>query len=294
MDVSIIIINYNTKELTLNCIKSIIDKTKDINYEIILVDNNSTDGSKELFSSLDNIAYHYLDVNIGFGRANNYGVKYSKGKYIFFLNPDTILMNNAIKILYETINNKKEVGAVGGNLYQENNIPTISFFRIFPSFKSEFNSYLGNVFLKLRYGKSINFNYSKKIINVKYIIGADLMMSKYLFEDLGGFDPSYFMYYEETDLEYRIHKKGFKILNNPNAKIYHFEGKSTKFKLNRYILQYKSRKLFFLKNRGNFYYITINYLYIFILYLKLLYYKLKRNKEKIFEYSERIKVLKNI
>ena len=83
MDVSIIIVNYNTKKLTSECIKSIVEKTKGVDYEIILVDNASTDGSKEVFQKDDRITYIYNEINGGFGYGNNRGMEVAKGKYFF-------------------------------------------------------------------------------------------------------------------------------------------------------------------------------------------------------------------
>ena len=103
MDVSIIIVNYNTKDLTKKCIESVIKYTTNILYEIILVDNASMDGSKELFEKDIRIKYIYNSTKDGFGKANNLGLKYSSGKYVFLLNSDTILMNNAVYQFYKAM-----------------------------------------------------------------------------------------------------------------------------------------------------------------------------------------------
>ena len=97
MDVSVIIVNYNTKRLTMECINSLRKHIANISYEVILVDNHSTDGSQELFAAMDGITYLYSKENLGFGRANNLGAKYAKGKYLLLLNSDTLLLNNAIE-----------------------------------------------------------------------------------------------------------------------------------------------------------------------------------------------------
>jgi len=101
MDVSIIIVNYNTLGLTSDCIESIVDKTSDLEYEIILVDNASTDSSKAVFSQDPRVRYIYSDRNLGFGRANNLGIREATGRYLFFLNSDTILLNNAVKYFFD-------------------------------------------------------------------------------------------------------------------------------------------------------------------------------------------------
>ena len=97
MDVSVIV-NYNTKALTKSCIESIFSETCGIEFEVILVDNASSDGSKELFQIDERIIFIESNVNLGFGKANNLGYKYATGKYIFLLNSDTLLKNNAIKL----------------------------------------------------------------------------------------------------------------------------------------------------------------------------------------------------
>ena len=101
MDVSIIIVNYNTKQVTQSCINSIVEHSHGFSYEIILVDNHSTDGSYALFSNDARIKYVYNEKNVGFGQANNIGYQYSTGDFIFLLNSDTLLLNNAIKLFYD-------------------------------------------------------------------------------------------------------------------------------------------------------------------------------------------------
>ncbi|MGL4998074.1 MAG: glycosyltransferase [Cetobacterium sp.] len=106
------------------------EKTSDVDYEIILVDNDSKDGSHEYFSNLklDNFKYIQSGSNLGFGKANNLGYKIAKGNKIFLLNTDTLLINNAINILYDEISKDSEIGVVGGNLYDIDMKPAHSFF----------------------------------------------------------------------------------------------------------------------------------------------------------------------
>ena len=127
--VSIIIVSYNTKELTKKAIQAVFDKTEGIEYEIIVVDNDSKDGSVEELKNTfqEKITVIESKENLGFGRANNLGIKQSKGKYIFLLNSDTELINNAIKIFYDYMEENKQVGVCGGNLYNENEIPEDSY-----------------------------------------------------------------------------------------------------------------------------------------------------------------------
>lgn len=249
-DVSIIIVNYNTIHLLLNTIKSIIKNTDDVLYEIIVVDNNSSDDSKVKLHQLygNKINYISLDSNIGFGRANNAALELAKGRNIFFLNPDTIILNNAVKLLSSFLDENKDVGVCGGNLYDENKHPTHSFQRFFPSIMLEINNLMFNIPLKMIYGRNPDFNFKDKPLNVAYITGADLMIKREILDLVGHFNHNFFMYYEETELCYRVKKKKFKIVSLPNAKIQHLEGKSFgESKINKTKLEmiYSSRLLFF-------------------------------------------------
>ena len=127
--VSIIMVNYNTKELTKKAIQAVFDKTEGVEYEIIVVDNDSKDGSVEELKKTfqDKIIIIESKENLGFGRGNNLGIKQAKGKYIFLLNSDTELINNAIKIFYDYMEQNEQVGICGGNLYNVNCVPEDSY-----------------------------------------------------------------------------------------------------------------------------------------------------------------------
>lgn len=241
MDVSIIIVNYNTEKLVIDCINSIINKTTNINYEIIVVDNNSDNGSFnkiiDTFPISSYINTNCLDIkfirneqNIGFGLANNEGFKQAKGEYLFCLNPDTIIVNNAIKILYDFMENNTECGACGGNLY-DLNMKYVHSFGYGDDIKSLLlrKSFLKFFFLReyikiKKYEKNID---RTKLQEVNHLTGADLMLrSNIMKNEIGGFSKNFFMYFEETELEIRLKRAGYKIFFVPDAKIIHLEGKS--------------------------------------------------------------------
>lgn len=226
MDVSIIIVNYNTASVTLNCINSVFEKTEGIDFEVILIDNASTDGSKEVFEADARIKYIYNKQNLGFGQANNKGISIAKGRNILFLNPDTLLLNNAVKILSDYLDNHAKTGACGGNLYDERMRSTHSYFMILPSIMWELNLLSKSSLEKVIWGKSSQFNHSQFPKKVGYICGADLMVKSDVLKQTGAFSPSFFMYFEETELSYRIKKAGYTIFSVPDAKIQHLEGKS--------------------------------------------------------------------
>lgn len=258
MDISIIVVNYNTINLVIDSIDSILQKTIGITYEIIIVDNNSSDNSEKiLYQKYQNsIIFIPLMENIGFGRANNEGIKISKGRNILFLNPDTLLINNAIKILSDYLDTHAEVGACGGNLYDENLEPTISYEMNFPSIFYEIDFYCGRILSCLFYGKNSKFNFTENIKSVAYISGADLMIRKKDLDVVGFFNDKFFMYYEETELCFRIKKNGFQLKNIPQARIQHLEGKSfgtSVININKLKIQEKSRNVFYSLCYSKFY-----------------------------------------
>ena len=117
MDVSVVIVNYNTKLLTVACIASVVENTRDVDYEIILVDNDSSDGTvDEVRKKYPDVIISQMDENVGFGRANNAGAELAKGKYLFLLNSDTVLIENSIKEFFDFMENNPKYSACGCNL----------------------------------------------------------------------------------------------------------------------------------------------------------------------------------
>ncbi|MCI6806143.1 MAG: glycosyltransferase family 2 protein [Prevotella sp.] len=223
MDVSIIIVTYNTRVLTSNCIDSIIQNTTGVSYEIILVDNASVDGSKQLFEKDNRITYIYNTVNVGFGRANNIGYKVAKGKYIFLLNSDTILQNNSVKIFRDAMDHMpSNVACIGSQLLNGDGLPTKSFGPFF-SF---------NVIIPKHVNQIIDYKIPDDGVPVDVIIGADMFIKKEVADIYGLFDPVFFMYQEENDMQRRYAAHGYisKIIEGP--KIVHLEGKSNKHTIN--------------------------------------------------------------
>ncbi|MBQ4407178.1 MAG: glycosyltransferase family 2 protein [Bacteroidales bacterium] len=236
MDVSIIIVNYNTCNLLRNCLNSIFKHTEDIDFEVIVSDNGSKDDSLEMIKhEFPQVVLVENNANLGFGTANNRGLKIAKGKYIFYLNSDTLLLNNAVKMFYdywETSPEKDEIGALGGNLLDENgNI--IHSYGYFPRPLKEiflFCRKIVLVYIKCvcrLFGCSLRLKKKNKTIQktgeVEYVTGADLFL---LNNELAYFDERFFLYYEETNLQWRLMKKGLKRLVIATPKIIHLCGKS--------------------------------------------------------------------
>lgn len=280
MDVSIIIVNYNTLNLLINCLNSIFEKTTKISFEVIIVDNNSSDGSEYVIKEIynDKVIYVKLLENIGFGRANNEGVKISKGRNLLFLNPDTVLINNAVEILSGYLDENPNVGICGGNLYDLYMKPTHSFQRTIPSLYTELDLLLLNIPSKFIYNKNLYFNYKFKPITVAYITGADLCISSILFNNINGFDPDFFMYFEETELSIRIKGKGYKIICNPEAKIQHLESQSFILKESQVRMYLKGRDLFYNKVHNRMHKKIADVLLVLNYKIRKLYFSIVKNE----------------
>lgn len=294
MDVSIIIVNYNTCKMTLECIDSICERTSGIVYEIIVVDNASVDGSRQLLGQDKRIHYLYSERNLGFGPANNLGLKYAKGRNIFFLNSDTLLINNAITILSDYLDQNENVGVCGGNLYSKEQKPTRSFARFLPSAADVLNE----IFLKLPsrivYGKSLYFNFTNCASDVAYITGADLMMKRKVLDEVGSFNPAFFMYYEETELCFRVRNTGYRLVSVPWARIIHLGGGSfdntatvNEKRVSSQIESFKCYLSLTHSDRGKNW---VSFLFRVLILERLLLYKIQRNRKKIalWKYVKRI------
>lgn len=254
MDVSVIIINYNTKQMTSECIDSVITHTWGLAYEIILVDNASSDGSKEFFENDPRVKYIYSETNRGFGSGNNIGAQVACGKYLFLLNSDTLLRNNAIKMLFDFSENRSGSCVCGAWLLNGNggsNMSEVPFPRmnIAEFFKS-----------KIQKRGLLDSSQNQE---VDAVCGADLFMQKDTFNNIGGFDEGIFMYGEEVELQYRLKKNNILRFVITGPQITHFGGGSaTSFSSNHFRSHF-----FFLKkhmSRINYYcartYYALNFL----------------------------------
>lgn len=300
MDVSIIIVNYKTIKLVTECIQSIISHTFGISYEIIVVDNNSGDDVRgrlnDSFGIGEKIKVLSLSENLGFGKANNEGFKIAKGRYFFCLNPDTILMNNAVKILADFLDEHPSVGACGGNLFDVNGKPNHSFRRYLPGFEWEFNVLAFYKLEKVKYRGNNEFNHAESPLSVGYITGADLMVRKNVIEQVHGFSPEFFMYFEETDLCYKIKRCGYDVVNVPQAHIIHLEGGSFSGgkaqKINKRAVEMSeiSRLVYYKKNTGQFKYYILNVIYMVSLLINEIVFMCTRNS--VWKYYEfKLKIL---
>lgn len=232
MDISIIIVNYNTTQLLIECIKSIYQHTTTADFEIIVVDNNSPNRDvKEVSEIFSDVKLLLSEKNLGFGGANNLGSSVAKGEYLFFLNPDTLFLNNCIHYFlsfYRANDQELKIGAVGSVLLDKNLNINGSYSEDYTTFSNEIvNSIKSNFTAPVRKEKFLVQDYKE----VAWVSGADLFIKKSEFNNIGGFDENIFMYYEEVDLQKRLNNMKLHnyIINGP--KIIHFEGGSFDIKM---------------------------------------------------------------
>ena len=235
MDVSIIIVNYNTKQLTSNCISSIVEKTVGISYEIILVDNASTDGSKELFEKDARVTYIYSERNGGFGYGNNIGMMVAKGKYFFLLNSDTLLVNNAIKEFFDYAEKDNKRRVYGCYLQHADGTYSNSYFS-FPAFTIK--DFLKRLCKEQNQTQNKETEFNAK--DVEAVSGADMFFNGEIYYLTKGFDENIFLYGEEGEWQYRMLKYGYTCHIISQPKIIHLEGKSMKMSPDKMAIKWKS------------------------------------------------------
>lgn len=243
MNASIIIVNYNTKELLFNCLNSIFENTKDISFEVIVSDNGSSDGSLEMIkANFPQVLLIENNMNLGFGKANNIGAENAKGEYLFFLNSDTILLNNAVKLFFDYAKLDSSNVLLGSYLYYPDGGISTSYGSFLKPFlwtlkKNIYDFYpeiLKKRLLQIQKNRS-NESLEEKFVD--FITAADLFIKQDVFKKIGGFDESFFMYHEDEDLGRTALKNGFKSKIIPQPKIVHLESKSSKVKYRKLMIQ---------------------------------------------------------
>lgn len=268
MQVSIIIVNYNTKGLLENCIRSIIKTTKEVTYEIIVVDNNSTDGSPDMVQNLfPHIRLLSNKENIGFSCANNMAYRSSKGDHLLFLNSDTLIQDGAIEEMIDYLNTHPQVGIVGPKILNPQQQPTRSYMR-FLDLKKLF---LGSKYFKIlvdveEYRIHFPFYDYASVRQVPWLSGACMMVKRNIFEEAGLFDEHYFLYLEDMDLCLQVSKLGYHIVYLPSAAITHVFGGSSSGRVENLIQLHKNSMAYYFKK--NF---PITHYWVARLYLRFFY-----------------------
>ena len=250
IDLSIIIVNWNTREYLLRCLKSVFGSENSPSWEVIVVDNGSQDGSgtevKQFFPKIHLIAN---EQNLGFAKATNQGLTHASGRYLLLLNPDTEVKQGAIDRFVHFIENHPDAGIAGGQLLNQDGSKQNSIAN-FPSLATELlNKTLLRRFFPEKFpGKERVY---LKPIEVDSVIGACMVVRREAMEKVGVLDEDYFLFFEETDWCYRMKKAGWKVFHVPQAEVVHFQGRGAELKKREAKVEYyHSRYHFFKKNRG--------------------------------------------
>lgn len=246
-DISIIIINWNTRQLLLDCIVSVYGTVHTASFEIFVVDNGSTDGSVgAVAEKFPNVSIIANTRNEGFAKANNAALRRMTGEFAVLLNSDTVLKEHSLDRMLAFMKTHPQAGMCGPQLlYGDGSKQTST--GVFPEFLSELTSASMVRLLSRR-----NPRAGKPVFNgptaVDFIIGACMFVRKAAIEEAGMLDEDYFFFYEEIDWCWRMNKKGRPVYHLPDIEIYHFGGQSTKnINLKARVESWRSRYLYFRK-----------------------------------------------
>ena len=294
-NLSFIIVNRNTRELVLDCLKSIYATVTDkLKFEIFVVDNGSTDGSAEAVSNgFPGVILIKNEQNLGFAKANNQALRQISAPYALLLNSDTLLTAGAVEEMFNFMESHPRTAIAGGQLLNRDGTRQNSF-ASFPSLATELlNKSLLRIILPGKYpGKRREYH---SPLPVDSVLGACMIVRARAMEDAGMLDENYFFFFEETDWCLRMKKKKWDVFFLPSAKIYHRQGESQKRqKAESRIEYYRSRYLFFSKNRSQFSLLILKTVLPFRLTLNLLlagtsslftFFLAEKPKEKFYVYG---------
>lgn len=252
-DLSIIIVNWNSTAYTLKCLESIYAQTQETAFEVIVVDNASPDGD------VGQVRQRYPDVmvmesaaNLGFARANNLGFRVSKGEYVVFLNPDTVLINPAFDLMLRRVRTLPSVGAAGCTLLNEDHSIQTAAIQTFPTI---LNQLLDLDLLRNRFPACPLWNIAPLFAGgtepsrVEVISGACVLFRREVFAQVGQFSEEYFMYAEDLDLCRKSVQAGFQNYYIPEGRIIHYGGKSS-VRRRAVVMKWRSILQYVAKHRG--------------------------------------------
>lgn len=257
IDLSIIIVNWNSWDYLQKCIMSIKENTDELKYEIIVVDNCSSD------NSVENISSKFPDViliknknNVGFPTANNQAFTIARGQYFLMLNPDTLVKNNTLYQSLRVLKNDDSIGCIGVKTLKGNGEILLSCARSFPSMRSKFweISYINIIFKKWKFFATSDMGYwdHNNSCDVDLLHGGYMMFPISIYRKIGGLDEKIPMFYEDMEYCCRIKKAGFRIYYLADVEIVHFVGVSSSKADQKWIISLycEAYYLYFLKYGG--------------------------------------------
>jgi GT2 family glycosyltransferase len=258
MDLSIIIVNWNSVKYLRECLESVLAERRGMDFEIIVVDNASYDGSDQIVSAeFPGVKYIQHTENSGFAVANNLGFKSSSGRNLLFLNPDTLIIGSAIRDMHEFLDGRPDAGAVGCRLLYSDRTLQLHSVQKYPTV---LNQALDIDYLKRRWPhwnlwglKALNQGGNQPEV-VEVVPGACVMVKRDVFEEIGLFSEEYFMYAEDIDLCYKVNQTSRKVYFLNGAEVIHHGGASSKKEKTSYfsvVLTKESVFKFLKKTRGS-------------------------------------------
>jgi len=271
VDISFVIVNWNTRDLLMDCLHSIEQRVSGFRYEIFVVDNHSKDGSVESVKKLfaDRVILIRNSENLGFARANNLAMRQARGKYIILLNSDTVLKEKTVSGLISFLEMTPEAAMTGPRMVDQNGKLQNSYDN-FPSLLTELlnKSLLRRFFPKHFSGKTAT---AEAPFEVDSLIGACIAIRSEAIRDVGMFDEDFFFFLEETDWCFRMRKAGWKIFHQPEVVIVHLQGQSKKIRpALAWIEYYRSLYKYFKKNGSSLSYGLLRFFRFLKLWINLL------------------------
>lgn len=277
IDVSIIIVSYNTAKELKNCISSIVNETQSITCQIIVVDNNSSDNSCEMIRcEFPRVELIENKFNAGFAKANNQGLQIATGEFILYLNPDTIILDKAIEKMITFLKNHQEIGLVGPHTFNADGKTTQSTAHYHPSLIGFFHHNVPIWRIIPFYHPPLFGEYSpKNSVQVDAVKGSCMLLARTLAEEIGGMNEEYFMYSEEIDLCEAMRNRGLEVYYFTDASIVHLGGASTSQVSEAMVIaRMKSLKINFHKQYPNSNLLAIRLLMIFGSFWRLMAWKI--------------------
>ncbi len=257
MELSVIIVNWNTKKLLWDCLASICKFTQNVEFEVIVVDNNSNDGSRKMVKSrFPKVKLISNNDNLGFAKANNIGIKSATGKYILLLNSDTYLIENSLQKLVELAEKQENLGVLAPQLLNSDKSiqQSVGFFPDLPQvfFWMTFIDDLpfGQILKPYHVDHDVFYKSEQEI---EWATGAAMFVPKNVIQKAGFLDEQIFMYGEDIEWCYRIKKAGFQIIYTPITKIVHIgRGSSGQISTKAFVGEFEGLKYFYTKHKSNF------------------------------------------
>jgi len=275
--VAIITVTYNSADFIEQYLESVALFLKGTDHQLFLVDNQSNDNTVDIanhFAQTQQLTsqIHVIPANdnLGFGKGCNLGVKHAKAHkptHLWFLNPDTIIFEDTAPALLQLLKEDTNIDFAGSILVDKNNTPRAGAFR----FPTAINVFLSTMTLgildKLFHKHTTAIPADNETIEADWLTGASFIVKYDCFENLEGFDPQYFLYFEEVDLFFRAKQKGYVVSSCPKSKVFHISGASTGINSKETAIKrrpnywFESRRYYYIKNYGKAYFLLVDLLF---------------------------------